>query len=117
MKADSGTRFTAASDGAELWHYMGTSTFSQYTVLHEESVAKIRKDAPLDKVNLLGCGLSTGWGAVKNTAKVEPDSIVAVFGLGTVGLSVIEGAKLAGAKQIIAVDVDPQKFDLGSQFG
>lgn len=117
MKADKGTRFQAASDGAELFHYMGTSTFSQYTVVHEESVAKIRKDAPLDKVNLLGCGLATGWGAVENTAKVEPDSIVAVFGCGTVGLSVIEGAKKAKAKRIIAVDLDPQKYDLASKFG
>jgi len=112
-----GTRFKAASDGAELFHYMGTSTFSQYTVLHEESVAKIRKDAPLEKVNLLGCGLATGWGAVKNTAKVEPDSIVAVFGLGTVGLSVIEGARMAKAKRIIAIDVDPKKWEMAKQFG
>eukprot|EP00929_Paragymnodinium_shiwhaense_P035949 TRINITY_DN19329_c0_g1_i1.p1 TRINITY_DN19329_c0_g1~~TRINITY_DN19329_c0_g1_i1.p1 ORF type:complete len:430 (-),score=92.52 TRINITY_DN19329_c0_g1_i1:354-1643(-) len=112
-----GTRFTAASDNAELFHYMGTSTFSQYTVLHEESVAKVRQDAPLDKVNLLGCGLATGWGAVKNTAKVEPDSIVAVFGLGTVGLSVIEGAKMVGAKRIIGVDLDPKKFALAEKFG
>mmetsp|Transcript_130255 Transcript_130255/g.291321 ORF Transcript_130255/g.291321 Transcript_130255/m.291321 type:complete len:422 (+) Transcript_130255:74-1339(+) len=117
MKADSGTRFRAASDGAELFHYMGTSTFSQYTVLHEESVAKIRKDAPLEKVNLLGCGLATGWGAVKNTAKVEAGSSVAVFGLGTVGLSVIEGAKNANAGKIIAVDIDPKKWDRAKQFG
>lgn len=112
-----GTRFTAASDGTELFHYMGTSTFSQYTVVHQESVAKIRKDAPLEKVNLLGCGLATGWGAVKNTAKVEEGSIVAVFGLGTVGLSVIEGAKMARAKRIIAVDVDPNKFKMAGNFG
>jgi len=112
-----GTHFRAASDGAELFHYMGTSTFSQYTVLHAESVAKIRKDAPLEKVNLLGCGLATGWGAVKNTAKVEPDSIVAVFGLGTVGLSVIEGARMAKAKRIIAIDVDPKKWEMAKQFG
>jgi len=116
MKAG-GTRFKAASDGAELFHYMGTSTFSQYTVLHEESVAKIRKDAPLDKVNLLGCGLATGWGAVENTAKVEAGSSVAVFGLGTVGLSVIEGAAKAKAKRIIAVDLDPKKYEMAKQFG
>lgn len=116
MKAG-GVRFRAASDGLELFHYMGTSTFSQYTVLHEESVAKIRQDAPLEKVNLLGCGLATGWGAVKNTAKVEADSVVAVFGLGTVGLSVIEGSKNAAAKRIIAVDLDPKKFDLAAKFG
>jgi len=112
-----GTRFTAASDGTELFHYMGTSTFSQYTVLHEESVAKIRKDAPLEKVNLLGCGLATGWGAVANTAQVEAGSSVAVFGLGTVGLSVIEGAAKAKAKRIIAVDIDPKKWDMARQFG
>merc|ERR1719198_140321 len=106
-----GTRFTTASDNVELFHYMGTSTFSQYTVLHEESVAKIRQDAPLDKVNLLGCGLATGWGAVANTAKVEAGSSVAVFGLGAVGLSTIEGAARAGAKRIIAIDVNPGKFE------
>lgn len=114
---EGGTRFRAASDGTELFHYMGTSTFSQYTVLHQESVAKIRKDAPLEKVNLLGCGLATGWGAVKNTAKVEPDSSVAVFGLGTVGLSVIEGAKMAKAKRIIGIDLDPKKFEMAKKFG
>jgi len=114
---EGGTRFKAASDGTELFHYMGTSTFSQYTVLHEESVAKIRKDAPLEKVNLLGCGLATGWGAVKNTAKVEEGSTVAVFGLGTVGLSVIEGAKMAKAKRIIAIDLDSNKFGLAGNFG
>ncbi|CAE8720773.1 unnamed protein product [Polarella glacialis] len=112
-----GTRFKAAKDGAELFHYMGTSTFSQYTVVHEESVAKIRQDAPLEKVNLLGCGLATGWGAVANTAKVEAGSSVAVFGVGTVGLSVIEGAVKAKAKRIIAVDVDPNKFSLAIEFG
>ena len=87
---------------------------SQYTVVHGESVAKIRKDAPLDKVNLLGCGLATGWGAVQNTAKVEAGSSLAVFGLGAVGLSVIEGAKRAGAKRIIAVDIDPGKHGSSS---
>jgi S-(hydroxymethyl)glutathione dehydrogenase/alcohol dehydrogenase len=117
MKADSGVRFKTASDGIPLWHYMGTSTFSQYTVLHAESVAKIRKDAPLDKVNLLGCGLPTGWGAVQNTAQVEEGGSVAVFGLGTVGLSVLEGAKNAKAGRIIAVDLDPKKFEMAKQFG
>jgi len=117
MKADEGVRFKAASDGTPLYHYMGTSTFSQYTVLHAESVAKIRKDAPLDKVNLLGCGLPTGWGAVKNTAQVEEGSRVAVFGLGTVGLSVLEGSKLAKAGRIIAVDIDPKKFEMAKKFG
>jgi len=117
MKSDGESRFTATSDGTKLWHYMGTSTFSQYTVLHGESVAKVRKDAPLDKVNLLGCGLATGWGAVENTAAVEPGSSCAIFGLGTVGLAVIEAAKKAGAKRIIGVDKDPQKFALAAEFG
>lgn len=112
-----GVRFRAVSDGAELFHYMGTSTFSQYTVLHQESVAKIRHDAPRDKVNLLGCGLTTGWGAVTNTAKVEADSTVAVFGVGTVGLAVIQASQRARAKRIIAVDIDPAKFPLAQRFG
>ena len=116
MKIDEGTRFTA-KDGTKLWHYMGTSTFSQYTVLHQESVAKIRKDAPLEKVNLLGCGLSTGWGAALNTAKVEKDSVCAVFGLGAVGLATIEGCKMAGAKRIIGVDTNPKKFEKAKVFG
>ncbi len=116
MAADQKTRFEA-EDGTPLWHYMGTSTFSQYTVLHQESVAQIRKDAPLEKVNLLGCGLATGWGAVANTAQVEENSICAVFGLGAVGLSVIEGCKNAGAKQVIAVDIDPGKYERAKEFG
>lgn len=116
MKSDESTRFTAM-DGTPLWHYMGTSTFAQYTVLHQESVAKIRKDAPLEKVNLLGCGLATGWGAALNTAKVEAGSSVAVFGLGAVGLSTIEGCKMAGAARIIAVDIDPGKWEAAKSFG
>lgn len=117
MAADKGTRFTAVSDGQPLSHYMGTSTFSQYTVVHAESVAKIRSDAPLDKVNLLGCGLATGWGAVRNTARVEPGSSCAIFGLGTVGLAVIEAAKQVGAARIIGVDVDEKKFARAVEFG
>lgn len=116
MRSDDGVRFTAAN-GTKLWHYMGTSTFSQYTVLHQESVAKIRSDAPLEKVNLLGCGLATGWGAALNTAKVEPGSSCAIFGLGAVGLSTIEGCKMAGASRIIGVDIDPKKFDKAREFG
>lgn len=96
---------------------MGTSTFAEYTVLHQESVAKIRKDAPLDKVNLLGCGLATGWGAVFNTAEVEADSTVAVFGLGAVGLSVIEACAVNKAKRVLAVDVDPSKWEAAKSFG
>lgn len=117
MKNDEKSRYRAKADNATLWHYMGTSTFSQYAVLHEESVALVSPEAPLEKVNLLGCGLATGWGAVQNTAKVEPDSTVAVFGLGTVGLAVIEAAKRAGAQKIIAVDLDEQKFGLARHFG
>merc|ERR1719419_1224975 len=95
----------------KLFHFMGCSTFSQYTVLHQESVAVIRKDAPLEYASLLGCGVSTGLGAVWNTAKVEPDSSVAVFGLGTLGLACIDGAKMSGASRIIALDMNPKKFD------
>ena len=96
---------------------MGTSTFSEYTVVHEQSVAKIDVNAPLDKVCLLGCGVSTGWGAVFNTAKVTAGSTVAVFGLGAVGLAVIEAAKRAGASRIIAVDINPTKFPAAKEFG
>ena len=103
--------------GRMVHHYMGTSTFAEYTVVAEVSLAKIRKDAPLDKVCLLGCGVTTGIGAVLNTAKVEPGSSVAIFGLGGVGLSAIQGAVLAGAERIIAVDTNPRKFELARQFG
>ena len=117
MKHDEGVRFTSAVNGTKLFHYMGTSTFSQYTVLHQESVAKIRDDAPLDRVNLLGCGLATGWGAALNTAKVEKGSSCAVFGLGAVGLATIEGCKMAGAGRIIGIDNDSRKFDKAAEFG
>jgi S-(hydroxymethyl)glutathione dehydrogenase/alcohol dehydrogenase len=100
-----------------LHHYMGTSTFAECTVLPEIAVAKVRKDAPLDKICLLGCAVTTGIGAVLHTAKVEPGSSLAVFGLGGVGLSVIQGAVLAGAERIIAVDTNPKKFELARQFG
>jgi S-(hydroxymethyl)glutathione dehydrogenase/alcohol dehydrogenase len=103
--------------GRMLHHYMGTSTFAERTVLPEIAVAKIRKDAPLDKVCLLGCGVTTGIGAVLHTAKVEPGSSVAVFGLGGIGLSVIQGAVLAGAERIIGVDLNPKKFELARRFG
>jgi S-(hydroxymethyl)glutathione dehydrogenase/alcohol dehydrogenase len=103
--------------GRMLHHYMGTSTFAERTVVAEVSLAKIRKDAPLEKVCLLGCGVTTGIGAVLNTAKVEPGSTVAVLGLGGVGLSVVQGAVLAGAERIIAVDTNPAKFELARQFG
>lgn len=109
MMNDRKSRFSI--NGKPIYHFMGTSTFSQYTVVHDVSVAKIDPQAALEKVCLLGCGVPTGLGAVWNTAKVEPGSNVAVFGLGTVGLAVAEGAKTAGAARIIGIDIDPKKFD------
>ncbi len=103
--------------GKPLHHYMGTSTFAQYTVLPEIALAKVRKDAPFEKICLLGCAVTTGIGAVLHTAKVEPGSSLAVFGLGGVGLSVIQGAVLAGAERIIGVDLNPKKFELATQLG
>jgi len=103
--------------GKTLFHYMGTSTFSEYTVLPEISLAKINPAAPLEKVCLLGCGITTGVGAVTNTAKVEAGSSVAVFGLGGIGLSVIQGAAMVGAERIIAIDINPDKFDFAKQLG
>jgi S-(hydroxymethyl)glutathione dehydrogenase/alcohol dehydrogenase len=103
--------------GRMLHHYMGTSTFAEYTVVPEIALAKIRKDAPLDKVCLLGCGVTTGIGAVLNTAKVHSGATVAVFGLGGIGLSVVQGAVLAGAERIIGVDLNPRKFDLARRLG
>ncbi len=106
-----------SKSGRMIHHYMGTSTFAECTVLPEIALAKVREDAPLDKICLLGCGITTGIGAVLNTAKVEPGSSVAVFGLGGVGLSVIQGAVMAGAERIIAVDRNPKKFELATQLG
>jgi len=103
--------------GKTLHHYMGTSTFAEYTVVPEIALAKIRKDAPLEKVCLLGCGVTTGIGAVLHTARVEAGASVAVFGLGGIGLSVIQGAVMAGAERIVAVDLNPKKFDLARSFG
>jgi S-(hydroxymethyl)glutathione dehydrogenase/alcohol dehydrogenase len=103
--------------GRMLHHYMGTSTFAEYTVLPEIALAKIREDAPLEKVCLLGCGVTTGIGAVLHTAKVEPGSSVAVFGLGGIGLSVIQGAVMAGAERIIGIDLNSKKFELARRFG
>jgi S-(hydroxymethyl)glutathione dehydrogenase/alcohol dehydrogenase len=100
-----------------LFHYMGTSTFSEYSVLPEIAVAKISKEAPLDKVCLLGCGITTGIGAVLNTARVEAGSTVVVFGLGGIGLSVIQGAVMAKAGRIVAVDVNADKFDMARRLG
>jgi len=108
-------RFTCK--GKELFHFMGTSTFSEYTVCAEISVAKIDSKARLDRVCLLGCGISTGYGAALNTAKVEKGSVCAVWGLGAVGLAVIMGCKAAGASRIIGVDLNPDKFGTAKEFG
>jgi len=110
------SRFSKA-DGTELLHFMGTSTFSQYTVLPEISVAKVHEDADAEKVCLLACGITTGLGAVRNTMKVQAGTTVAVFGLGAVGLSCIQGAKLAGASRIIAIDIKAEKFELAGVMG
>ena len=115
LMPDSTSRFSL--NGKLLHHYMGTSTFSEYTVVPEISLAKVSKEAPLDKICLLGCGVTTGIGAVLNTAKVEPGSTVAVFGLGGIGLSVIQGAVMAKAERIIAIDTNPAKETLARQFG
>ena len=115
LMPDGSSRFS--KNGKTIFHYMGTSTFSEYTVLPEISVAKINKAAPLDKVCLLGCGITTGIGAVLNTAKVEPGSTVAVFGLGGIGLSVIQGSVLAKAKRIVVIDINPAKFEFARQLG
>lgn len=103
--------------GQKLHHYMGTSTFAQYTVLPEISLAKIRADAPFEKVCYLGCGVTTGIGAVINTAKVEPGASVVVFGLGGIGLNVIQGAKMVGARMIVGVDLNNSKQKLAEQLG
>lgn len=115
LMPDNTSRFSFK--GKTLYHYMGTSTFSEYTVLPEISLAKINSAAPLEKVCLLGCGITTGIGAVFNTAKVEAGSTVAVFGLGGIGLSVVQGAVMAKAKRIIAIDINPAKFTLAKQLG
>lgn len=112
---DGTSRFSLGKE--KLFHYMGTSTFSNYTVLPEIALAKIREDAPFDKVCYIGCGVTTGIGAVLNTAKVRPGDNVIVFGLGGIGLNVVQGAKLAGANQIIGVDINPKRRALGEKFG
>jgi S-(hydroxymethyl)glutathione dehydrogenase/alcohol dehydrogenase len=115
LMPDGTSRFRRGKD--TLYHFMGTSTFATHTVLPEISLAKVRKDAPFDKICLLGCGVTTGIGAVINTAKVEPGANVVVFGLGGVGLSVIQGARMVGANKIIGVDVNPAKKAWGERFG
>jgi S-(hydroxymethyl)glutathione dehydrogenase/alcohol dehydrogenase len=115
LMPDGTSRFSL--NGKPIHHYMGTSTFSEYTVLPEIAVARISKEAPLEKVCLLGCGITTGIGAVLNTARVEPGATVAVFGLGGVGLSAIQGATMANAGRILAIDINPDKFELAKQLG
>jgi S-(hydroxymethyl)glutathione dehydrogenase/alcohol dehydrogenase len=115
MKADDKPRISYK--GQPIFHFMGCSSFSEYTVVHEVSVAKVDSKAPLDKICLLGCGVSTGWGAVWNTAKCEVGCTAAVFGLGAVGLACIEGLKIAGAKRIIAVDLNESKFAQAKAWG
>lgn len=115
LMPDGTSRFSY--QGQPIHHYMGTSTFSEYTVVPEISLAKIPKEAPLDKVCLLGCGVTTGIGAVLNTAKVEEGATVAIFGLGGIGLSAIIGAKMAKASRIIAIDINPAKFDIARELG
>lgn len=112
---DGTSRFTCK--GKSLFHFMGTSTFSEYTVVAAISLTKVPTSAPLDKVCLLGCGISTGYGAALNTAKVEPGSTCAIFGLGAVGLAVALGCKKAGASRVIGIDINPEKFKTAEQFG
>jgi len=115
LMPDGTSRFSL--DGQPLHHYMGTSTFANHTVLPEIAVAKINRDAPFDKVCYIGCGVTTGIGAVIWTAKVEPGARVVVFGLGGIGLNVIQGARMAGAAQIVGVDLNPAKRELAEKFG
>ena len=115
LMPDGSSRFSL--DGKPILHYMGCSTFSNYTVLPEIAVAKVREDAPFDKICYIGCGVTTGIGAVAFTMKVEPGATVAVFGLGGIGLNVIQGAKLVGARRIIGVDLNADKKALATQFG
>jgi len=112
---DGTSRFSC--DGAPVMHYMGTSTFANFTVLPEIAVAKIREDAPFEKVCYIGCGVTTGIGAVINTAKVEPGARVVVFGLGGIGLNVIQGARMAGAEMIVGVDLNPNRRAIAERFG
>ena len=112
---DGTARFRIGKD--PIYHYMGTSTFSNYTVLPEIALAKVRKDAPFDKICYIGCGVTTGVGAVINTAKVRPGDNVIVFGLGGIGLNVIQGARLVGANKIVGVDINPKRKAIAEKFG
>jgi S-(hydroxymethyl)glutathione dehydrogenase/alcohol dehydrogenase len=115
LMPDGTTRFY--KDGQPIYHYMGCSTFSEYTVLPEISLAKVNKEAPLEEICLLGCGVTTGMGAVMNTAKVKKGDTVAIFGLGGIGLSAIIGARMVGASRIIGIDINEKKFELAKQLG
>src|SRR5216110_3259666 len=115
LMPDGSSRFS--HKGETIFHYMGCSTFSNFTVLPEIAVAKIRKDAPFEKVCYIGCGVTTGIGAVINTAKVEPGANVVVFGLGGIGLNVVQGARLVGASKIIGVDINARRKALAERFG
>ena len=115
LMPDGSSRFSLG--GQKLFHYMGTSTFANFTVVPEIALAKIREDAPFDKVCYIGCGVTTGIGAVINTAKVEPGANVVVFGLGGIGLNVVQGARIAGANMIVGVDTNPARKALGEKFG
>jgi S-(hydroxymethyl)glutathione dehydrogenase / alcohol dehydrogenase len=115
LMPDGSSRFSAG--GRLVHHYMGTSTFSQFTVVPEIALAKIRPDAPFDKVCYIGCGVTTGIGAVINTAKVEPGANVVVFGLGGIGLNVVQGARIAGANLIVGIDVNPARRAIAERFG
>lgn len=115
LMPDGTSRFTCR--GQTIYHYMGTSTFSEYTVVAEISIAKVDRKAPMDRICLLGCGVSTGYGAALNNADVQPGNTVAVFGLGAVGLAVVHGCKTRGASRIIGIDVNDAKRDVAKQFG
>ncbi len=115
LMPDSTTRFSCS--GEQVFHYMGTSTFSNFTVLPEIAVAKVREDAPFDKICYIGCGVTTGIGAVVYTAKVWAGANVVVFGLGGIGLNVIQGARMVGADKIIGVDLNPSKVEMAKKFG
>ena len=115
LMPDGSSRFSL--NGDDIFHYMGTSTFSNFTVLPEIALAKIRPDAPFEKVCYIGCGVTTGIGAVIHTAKVEPGSKVVVFGLGGIGLNVIQGARMVGCDQIVGVDINPARREMAEKFG
>ncbi len=115
LMPDGTSRFSL--NGEKLYHYMGCSTFANHTVLPEIALAKIRSDAPFDKVCYIGCGVTTGIGAVINTAKVEPGANVVIFGLGGIGLNVVQGARIAGADMIVGVDLNPNRKELAEKFG